>query len=155
MSPLAPAAEAPLREDPQRAAVRSCLREIAALFRSHFDQSWLLLLLERFPVDAVAMNEIRDLMNHDASFLEPDRLTARLALLEGYIQHLRRCLLPGLREKLGVSGLLPPSRRYHGKEQLLLRRLVAYTFPFNLDRLARLTSQLRQVLQALRTAEGA
>ena len=94
------------------------------------------------------MNEIRELMNHDAFFLEPDRLAARLALLDGYIQHLRRYLLPGLREKLGISGLLPASHRVYGKEQLLLRRLVAYTFPFNLERLSRLASQLRQVLQS-------
>jgi hypothetical protein len=126
--------------------VRTCLGEISELFRSQFDQSWLLLLLERFPVDAVAMNEIRELMRHDASFLEPDRLAARLALLQGFIQHLRRCLLPGLREKLGISGLLPPSRRAWGREQMLLRRLVAYTFPYNLERLARLAAQLEQIL---------
>ena len=137
-----------LSEDPHSAAVRSCLREIADLFRSHFDQNWLLLLLDRFPVDGVAMNEIRELMNHDAFFLEPDRLAARLALLDGYIQHLRRYLLPGLREKLGISGLLPISHRVYGREQQLLRRLVAYTFPFNLERLAGLASQLRQVLES-------
>ena len=145
---IAAAADAggPDPDDPQSAAVRACLREIAELFRSHFDQNWLLLLLERFPVDAVAMNEIRELMRHDAAFLEPDRLAARLALLEGYVQHLRRYLLPGLREKLGISGLLPVSRRVWEKEQVLLRRLVAYTFPFNLEHLERLASQLRQAL---------
>ncbi len=142
-----PDAAGPRTADRQSAAVRACLQEIAVLFRSHFDQNWLLLLLERFPIDAVAMNEIRELMHHDATFLEPERLATRLALLEGYIVHLRRYLLPGLREKLGISGLLPPSRRVWGREQLLLRRLVAYTFPYNLARLERLASQLKRVLQ--------
>lgn len=142
-------------DDPQSAAVRACLREIAGLFRSHFDQNWLLLLLERFPIDAVAMNEIRELMHHDAAFLDPQRLAARLALLEGYIRHLRRYLLPGLREKLGISGLLPPSRRVWEKEQLLVRRLVAYTFPTNLERLERLALRLRRVLRDFDARERA
>ena len=38
------------------------------------------------------------------------------------------------------------SRRVWEKEQVLLRRLVAYTFPFNLEHLERLASQLRRVL---------
>jgi len=143
---VAPSGERGRPEDQHSTVVRSCLKEIADLYVSHFDQNWLLLLLERFPIDAVAMNEIRELMHHEVAFLEPAKLAARLALLEGYIQHLRRYLLPGLREKLGISGLLPGSRRVWQKEQLLLLRLVAYTFPFNLERLSRLALQLKQAL---------
>ncbi len=136
-------------EDPQSAAVRLCLRRIAELFHSQFEQNWLLLLLERYPMDAVAMNEVRGLMRRDTAFLEPARLAQGLAVLDGYTQHLRRCLLPGLREKLGISGLLPRARSVWGREQLLLRRLVAYTFPFNLERLELLAAQLRQALAGL------
>ncbi len=142
-------------EGPQTAAVRLCLRQIAELFHSQFEQNWLVLLLERFPMDAVAMNEIRGLMRRDTAFVEPARLSEGLAVLEGYTQHLRRCLLPGLREKLGISGLLPDARRVWGREQQLLRGLVAYTFPFNLERLERLASRLREALEGFDDAESA
>ncbi len=142
-------------EGPQTASVRLRLRQIAELFHSQFEQNWLVLLLERFPMDAVAMNEIRGLLRRDAAFLEPARLAEGLAVLEAYTQHLRRCLLPGLREKLGISGLLPGARRVWGREQLLLRRLVAYTFPFNLERLERLASQLKDALEGFDAAKSA
>ena len=126
--------------------MRLCLRRMADLFHSQFEQNWLLLLLERYPLDAVVMNDVRELMRRDTAFVEPARLAEALAVLDGYTQHLRRCLLPGLREKLGISGLLPAERRVLGREQLLLRRLVAYTFPFNLERLERLVVALKRSL---------
>jgi hypothetical protein len=142
-------------EDTRAAEVRLCLGQIAELFHSQFEQNWLLLLLERYPMDAVAMNEVRGLMRRDAASLEPARLAEGLAVLEGYTRHLRRCLLPGLREKLGVSGLLPDARRVWGREQLLLRGLVAYTFPFNLGRLERLASRLKRALEGFEDAASA
>jgi hypothetical protein len=133
-------------EDSQATAVRLCLKELSDLFHDHFEQNWLLFLLERFPMDAVAMNEVRELMHPDVAFLDPAQLAARLAMLDGYVLHLRRYLLPGLREKLGISGLLPATHRVLGRDQMLMRKLVAYTFPYNLERMQRLADELRGVL---------
>ena len=57
----------------------------------------------------------------------------------------RRFLLPVLKERLGVSGLLP-HKIVKDRTQYILRRFVAYTFPFNLKRLETLTAELRDQL---------
>ena len=43
---------------------------------------------------------------------------------------------------MGVSGLIP-DRIVRDRYQYILRRFVAYTFPYNLERLEALTAELR------------
>ena len=134
--------------DPRAASIRECLRETSALFRDQFDRNWLLLLLERFPIDAMALSEIRG-MTDGEGVLDHERLAFRAALLEDYVRHLRRYLLPGIREKLGISGFRYRQQIW-AQDQLLLRRLVAATFPANLDRLGALAARLRALLVPVR-----
>lgn len=126
--------------------IRELLGELTLLYTSQFDRNWLHLLLERYPVDPSVTAEIRELVESDTSLLEVDRLAARMDAVQEYVRHLRRFVLPGLREKLGVSGLRPSATVY-AQDQLVLRRLIAYTFPHNLSRLAELAERLKELLR--------
>ena len=62
--------------------------------------------------------------------------------LSRFILLIRKFLLPVLKERLGVSGLVP-HKIVRDRSQYILRRFVAYTFPYNLERLEALTVELR------------
>ena len=126
--------------------IRECLREIKDFFQAYFDTNWLLLILEDFPIESSTIEYIRELLDYESPILfDTQKISAHLPILENYIDSLRRYLLPDLREKLGVSSLLP-KKKIHNKELLLFHRLVAYTFPFNLEKLSMLTKRLKAFL---------
>jgi hypothetical protein len=52
-----------------------------------------------------------------------------------------------LRERLGISWLFP-GRRVRDRNQALLRKLVAITFPYNLERLRVAAQRLKEGLLA-------
>jgi hypothetical protein len=54
----------------------------------------------------------------------------------------KRFLLPVLRERLGISWLFP-HKRIRDQRQIILRKFVAFTFPYNLERLRRLNETLK------------
>jgi hypothetical protein len=123
--------------------IRHYLRCLKSLFELHFDQNWFLLLLEELPIDSNTMTELRELMRHESSLVfDYTEVYERLPVLEKFITALNRYLLPYLREKLGISGFVQ-NRRYRDKGQILLRKFVAYTFPFNLAEFACFTDRLR------------
>jgi hypothetical protein len=124
--------------------LRECLGELATLFRDQFDRNWLYLILERSPIDASVMNDVRDLVETDVALLDPVRLERHAQALEEYVQHIRRYVVPGLREKLGISGFTG-GRKLWSEDQVILRKLIAYAFPHNLERLASLAGQLRDL----------
>ena len=128
---------------PKECLIQECLREIQALFAGHFDQNWLLLVLDDTPIDSSVLTDIRSLTAFEHPGLyDPLEVQKRIPSLEAFIAHLRRYLLPTLREKLGISGLLP-FRRIKDREQRVLRSLIAYAFPHNLERLSALTERLK------------
>jgi hypothetical protein len=55
-------------------------------------------------------------------------------------------LLPSLKEKMGVSGL-NPAKKEQDQDQYLVRSLIIYALPFNLERLSRLIRELDQCLE--------
>jgi hypothetical protein len=128
---------------PKECLIQECLREIQTLFTGHFDQNWLLLVLDDTPIDSSVMSDIRNLIAFEHPKLyDPQEVQKRIPSLEAFIAHLRRYLLPTLREKLGISGLVP-FRRIKDREQRVLRSLIAYAFPHNLERLSELTDTLK------------
>jgi hypothetical protein len=128
---------------PKECLIQECLREIQALFSGHFDQNWLLLVLDETPIDSSVLSDIRGLITFEHPALyDPLEVQKRIPSLEAFIAHLKRYLLPALREKLGISGLLP-YRRIKDSEQRVLRSLIAYAFPHNLERLSMLTDRLK------------
>ncbi len=129
--------------------IRQCLRCLKRLFETHFDQNWLILLLEDLPLDSNTMIELREIMRHESSLIfDASEVYIRLPILEKFVTSLNRYLLPCLREKLGISGFVQ-SRKYRDKGQILLRQFVAYTFPVNLAEFTFFAARLKNLFPHL------
>ncbi len=128
--------------------MRTILEEIRELFARGFDQNWLLMLLDQHPAEPGTMSEIRDLLDpSSANQDDPIKLLYRADIIVDFVAHLRRFILPGLREKLGVSGLLP-GRPARDRDRRAYFTMVCHVFPANVDRLEELAAQLRAAAMA-------
>lgn len=118
------------------------IENIRELFDSYFDRGWLAMSLEGTPLQLNTLREIRQLLDRLHTF--PDDHGSRryaVKLLQQFALELRRYLLPCIREKLGVSGFVGTQQEMDERQQTY-RRLLAYTFSFNLERLEELTDLL-------------
>ncbi len=126
--------------------ILSTIRELREVFENHFDRTWFSVLIDGLPIESRTLREIRELVSLETIYPEDIYLIYQGVLeLETFIAHVRKFLLPFIKDKLGVSGLFP-HKMVRDKSQYILRRLVAYTFPYNLEKLAILTSQLKGLL---------
>jgi len=120
--------------------------EIREVFEDHFDRTWFSILIDDLPIDAKTIREIRELVSLTRVYPEDIALIYNgVEELESFIVHVRRYLVPFIKDRLMVSGFFPRDM-LKDKTQYILRRLVAYTFPFNLDRLSLLTARLKATL---------
>jgi hypothetical protein len=128
-------------------ATLRCVAELRAHFEAYFDTGWFAVLIEGSPIEFTAIREIRAVLARESIYPE-DRATLRygVGLLFRFISQLRRYLVPVLRERLGISGLLPQKSRLTADEYVY-RQLVAHTFPDNVDRLEELTRRLSELLK--------
>lgn len=120
------------------------LANIREIFDNYFDRGWLAMSLEGTPLQLNTLREIRQLL--DRLRINPHDLVSRryaVRLLEQFAMELRRYLLPYIREKLGISGLVRRSTPMD-EHQRTYRRLLAYTFSFNLERLEELARELAE-----------
>jgi hypothetical protein len=124
------------------------IREIKQVFESHFDRTWFSIIIDGLPIDFRTLRMIRELTALQSIHLGDEWFIYQsLMELNRFILLVRKFLLPVLRERLGVSGLFP-HRMVRDRTQYILRRFVAYTFPFNLERLETLGAELKQQLLA-------
>ncbi len=125
------------------------IRKIREVFEDHFDRTWLAIIIDGLPIDFRTIRQIRLLVSLQSIHDGDERaLYHAVSELEQFIIHVRRYLLPGLKERLGVSGLVP-DKIVKDKQQYIIRRFVAYTFPYNLDKLSHLTFELKNHLRLL------
>jgi hypothetical protein len=121
------------------------LTTIAALrehFTRHFDRGWLAMIIDDLPVDFTTIRQIRHLLAVTEIYPEdlPNILYGAEQLLR-FAADLRRYLLPVLRERLGVSQLLPRRARLDDVQRVH-HQLLCLSFPHNLNRLDELARQL-------------
>ncbi len=122
------------------------LGELRDVFENHFDRTWFSLIIDGIPVDLRTMREIRDVVSLPTMYPGEEWQVYQGALeLETFCQTVKRFLLPVLKERLGISWLLP-ANRVKDARQYLVRKFVAFTFPYNLERLRRLTLKLKAAL---------
>lgn len=122
------------------------IKEIREVFEDHFDRTWFSILIDDLPIDSKTIREIRGLVSLNRIYPEDIPLIySGVKELESFTVHVRRYLVPFIKDRLLVSGFYPKDL-LKDKNQYILRRLVAYTFPFNLDRLSFLTSGLKATI---------
>lgn len=117
--------------------------ELRDVFENNFDRTWFSLIIDGMPIDFRTVREIRELVSLTAIYPgEEWQLYQGVEELETFYRTVKRFLLPVLRERLGISWLFP-HKRVRDARQIILRKLVAFTFPHNLERLRRLTENLK------------
>jgi hypothetical protein len=122
------------------------IRRIKQVFEEHFDRTWFAIIIDGLPIDFRTLRMIRELVALQSIHLGDEWFIYQAVdELGRFTVLVRRFLLPVLKERLGVSGLLP-HKIVKDRTQYILRRFVAYTFPFNLKRLETLTAELRDQL---------
>jgi len=122
------------------------LSEVREVFESHFDKTWVGQLLEEIPLDSHALREIRHVISLRRIYPgEESDVWQGVLDLEHFTSQVKLFLLPMLRERLGICGL-SPERRFVSKTDLIIRKFIAFAFPYNLERLSVLTARLRECL---------
>lgn len=122
------------------------IRKIRQVFEDHFDRTWFSIIIDGLPIDFRTIRMIRELVALQSIHVGDEWFIYQAVVeLSRFSLLIRKFLLPVLKERLGVSGLIP-HRIVRDRSQYILRRFVAYTFPFNLERLETLTTELRMQL---------
>ncbi len=126
--------------------ILALLGELKDVFENHFDRTWFSLIIDGVPIDLRTMRDIRDVVSLTTVYPGEEWQIYQGALeLETFCQSVRRFLLPVLKERLGISWLFP-ARRVRDARQYIVRKFVAFTFPYNLERLRRLAQKLKATL---------
>jgi hypothetical protein len=126
--------------------ILDCIRRIREVFDQNFDRAWFGVLMDDVPMGISTLRDIRSLVLFDSILPgDEEEILSGLVELEEFVRSVRSYLLPLIREKLGISRLKPRAL-VRDRNQYLLRRLLAYTFPYNVERLASLTRELRLCL---------
>jgi len=122
------------------------LAELRELFENHFDRTWFSLIIDGIPVDLRTMREIREVVSLTTLYPGEEWMVYQgVTELETFCATVKRFLLPVLKERLGISWLAPENR-VRDARQYLVRKFVAFTFPYNLERLRRLALKLKSAL---------
>ena len=120
--------------------------QVRDIFENHFDRTWFSVIIDGLPIDFRTVREIRQMVSLTALYPGEEWQVYQAVLeLETFVLTVRRQLLPVLKERLGISWLFP-GRRVRDRNQFLLRKLVAITFPYNLERLRAATLRLKDGL---------
>jgi len=120
--------------------------ELREVFENNFDRTWFSLIIDGMPIDFRTVRDIRELVSLTSVYPgEEWQLYQGVRELETFHQTVKHFLLPVLKERLGVSWLFP-HRRVRDAQQYILRKFVAFTFPYNLEHLRRLTLKLKSCL---------
>jgi hypothetical protein len=120
--------------------------QVRDVFENQFDRTWFSVVIDGMPIDFRTVREIRQMVSLKTIYPgEEWEIYQGVLELETFVLTVRRQLLPVLRERLGISWLFP-GRRVRDRNQVMLRRLVAITFPHNLERLRLATLRLKDGL---------
>lgn len=117
------------------------LHEVKRLFEEQFDRGWAATAIVRSGADLQNLRELRHLLSEDLDYIGTRRRMDLVRALEQFTRDLRQFVLPGLTERLHLHFDVPSAWRR--REDFVQRRLLAYVFPHNLERLETLSGELR------------
>ena len=134
------------RQNRRDADLLRLIGQVRDIFENHFDRTWFSVVVDGLPIDVRIVREIRQMVSLKTLYPgEEWEIYQAVLELETFVVTVRRQLLPVLRERLGISWLFP-GRRVRDRNQVMLRKLVAITFPYNLERLRAATLRLKDGL---------
>ena len=134
------------RQNRRDAHLLDLIGQVRDIFENHFDRTWFSVVVDGLPIDVRIVREIRQMVSLKTLYPgEEWEIYQAVLELETFVVTVRRQLLPVLRERLGISWLFP-GRRVRDRNQVMLRKLVAITFPYNLERLRAATLRLKDGL---------
>jgi len=134
------------RQNRRDAELLRLIGQVRDIFENHFDRTWFSVIIDGLPIDFRTVREIRQMVCLTALYPGEEWQVYQAVLeLETFMRTVRRQLLPVLKERLGISWLFP-ARRVRDRNQFLLRKFVAITFPYNLERLRAATLRLKDGL---------
>ena len=140
------ALESSLQEYTRDEEILKLLGELKEVFENHFDRTWFSLIIDGMPIDFRTVRDIRGLVSLTSLYPgEEYQLFQGVQELETCCRTVKRFLLPVLKERLGISWLFP-QKRVRDAQQYIVRKFVSFTFPYNLERLRRLTLKLKLCL---------
>lgn len=127
------------------------------LYLRHFDNGWFTTILERHSFERRHLNDIYRLLElRSLSPTDYFKLRDGIRALTEFITFNRRCIMPVLRDELGLSGFATSVKNSRGKEDnttRVVKSFFVYTFPSNLEQLAELTDHLRECSDSLATTD--
>ena len=110
--------------------------ELRDVFENNFDRTWFSLIIDGMPIDFRTVRDIRELVSLTSLYPgEEWEIFQGVQELETFHRTVKSFLLPVLKERLGISWLIP-QKRVRDAQQYIVRKFVAFTFPYNLERLA-------------------
>ena len=120
--------------------------ELRDLYNGHFDKYWFRSLLEQNAFDQSRLRDIQNMTEIQSVYnTEMIVFNEGIEALEEMILTSKRYILPALRDKLKISGFYRAASS--SKDDLVMRDLFSYTFPFNLQRLEELVIELKKALE--------
>ncbi len=115
-------------------------------FNDNFENNWFFMLMDGVPLDPIALKDIRDFLRIDEAWaINEKRAADGIRDIEGFIETIRRHLLPCIKEKLRISNL-KPENKVHDRDQVAIRQLVAYALPLKIKLLDELVQGFRRKL---------
>ncbi len=149
---LSPNEEVSSKTYESRRCALDIIEALRDLFLRHFDNGWFTTILERYSFERRHLNDIYRLL--ELRSLSPGdyfKLRDGIRALIEFVTFNRRCIMPVLRDELGLSGFAASMKHSAGKEDdttRVVKSFFVYTFPANLEQLAELTDHLRECTDA-------
>ncbi|MDC7226453.1 MAG: hypothetical protein PQJ61_06785 [Spirochaetales bacterium] len=120
--------------------------ELRDLYFGQFDNYFFVSLLEQNAFDQSRLRSIQNMLEIQSVYsTETVVFYEGIDALEEMILTSKRYLLPTLRDKLKISGFYKNSSE--SREDVVMRNLFSYTFPYNLQRLEELVTELKKAVQ--------
>ncbi|MBN2531268.1 MAG: hypothetical protein JXB88_00175 [Spirochaetales bacterium] len=123
------------------------IKELFELLTFYFSQNWFLILLEDIPGNEPDMHEILGLLSYQTISLEDrQKLKDIIILLDHLVSIIKRFLLPVIREKLRISGLVP-EKQLKDRDERIRNGFIASVFPDNLERISLISDKIKCYLK--------
>jgi hypothetical protein len=132
---------------PSQAEISSrVIDELRDLYFGQFDNYFFVSLLELNAFDSSRLRYIHTMLEIQSVYsAESIVFTEGIEAIEEVILTSKRYLLPELRDKLKISGFY--NNNTDSREDRVMRNLFSYTFPYNLQRLEELITELKKSIK--------